>query len=90
MLAHETRYDVCGNRTVMLSSAAHEAGDVVGSSDGRTCRGTAGAVACLKITLDDVKLAVLRRIEVPLNIRLDRLHLAIQAAMGCPHPAASK
>src|ERR1700730_7463465 len=39
-------------------------------------------IARLKISLDDVKPAVLRRIEVPLNIRLDRLHLAIQAAMG--------
>jgi hypothetical protein len=43
---------------------------------------SADTVACLKITLDDVKPAVLRRIEVPLVIRLDRLHLAIQAAMG--------
>jgi hypothetical protein len=33
-------------------------------------------------TLDDVKPPVLRRIEVPFDIRLDRLHLAIQAAMG--------
>ena len=43
---------------------------------------TADTIARLKITLDDVKPAVLRRIEVPFNIRLDRLHLAIQAAMG--------
>ncbi len=43
---------------------------------------TADAIAHLKITLDDVKPAVLRRIEVPLAIRLDRLHLALQAAMG--------
>jgi Plasmid pRiA4b ORF-3-like protein len=43
---------------------------------------SADSIACLKITLDDVKPTVLRRIEVPLNIRLDRLHLAIQAAMG--------
>jgi hypothetical protein len=49
----------------------------------------ANAAARLKSTHDDVKLAVLRRIEVPLNIRRDRLHLAIQAAMGCPRPAAS-
>src|SRR5580704_5681421 len=40
------------------------------------------AIARLKITLDDVKPAVLRRIEVPLTLRLDRLHLVIQAAMG--------
>src|SRR6266481_9413220 len=43
---------------------------------------SADTIARLKITLDEVKPAVLRRIEVPLNIRLDRLHLAIQAAMG--------
>jgi hypothetical protein len=42
----------------------------------------ADTIARLKITLDDVKPEVLRRIEVPLTIRLDRLHLAIQAAMG--------
>ncbi len=42
----------------------------------------ANSIARLKITLDDVKPAVLRRIEVPFTIRLDRLHLAIQAAMG--------
>jgi hypothetical protein len=42
----------------------------------------ADTIARLKITLDDVKPAVLRRIEVPLDIRLDRLHLTIQAAMG--------
>lgn len=43
---------------------------------------TADTIACLKITLDDVKPQILRRIEVPLGIKLDRLHLAIQAAMG--------
>ena len=43
---------------------------------------TADRIACLKITLDNVKPTVLRRIEVPLGIRLDRLHLVIQAAMG--------
>lgn len=40
------------------------------------------AVAVLKITLDDVQPAVMRRIVVPADIRLDRLHLVIQAAMG--------
>jgi hypothetical protein len=39
-------------------------------------------IACLKITLDHVKPAVLRRVEVPVDLRLDRLHLTIQAAMG--------
>ena len=43
---------------------------------------SADSIARLKITLDDVKPTVLRRIEVPLAIRLDRLHLVIQAAMG--------
>ena len=43
---------------------------------------TSTSIARLKITLDDVKPAVLRRIEVPLTIRLDRLHLVLQAAMG--------
>ena len=36
----------------------------------------------LKVTLDDVEPKVLRRIEVPADIRLDRLHLTLQAALG--------
>ena len=43
---------------------------------------SAATVARLKITLDSVKPAVLRRVEVPFDIRLDRLHLTIQAAKG--------
>jgi len=43
---------------------------------------SADDIAHLKVTLDEVKPPVLRRIEVPLAIRLDRLHLALQAAMG--------
>jgi Plasmid pRiA4b ORF-3-like protein len=43
---------------------------------------TADTIARLKIALGHVKPMVLRRIEVPLDIRLDRLHLTIQAAMG--------
>lgn len=43
---------------------------------------SADTIARLKIALDDVEPAVLRRIEVPFDIRLDRLHLTIQAAMG--------
>jgi hypothetical protein len=42
----------------------------------------APSVAILKITLDDVEPVVMRRIVVPADIRLDRLHLVIQAAMG--------
>lgn len=40
------------------------------------------AIARLKITLNDVKPVVRRRVEVPLTLRLDRLHFTIQAAMG--------
>ncbi|HYA74274.1 MAG TPA: plasmid pRiA4b ORF-3 family protein [Roseiarcus sp.] len=36
----------------------------------------------LKVTLDDVEPKVLRRIEVPADIKLDRLHLTLQAALG--------
>ena len=36
----------------------------------------------LKITLDYVYPTVTRTLKVPVNIRLDRLHLTIQAAMG--------
>lgn len=43
---------------------------------------SAATIARLKITLDDVKPVVLRRVEAPFDIRLDRLHLTIQAAMG--------
>jgi hypothetical protein len=43
---------------------------------------SAATIARLKITLDDVKPVVMRRVEVPFDIRLDRLHLTIQAAMG--------
>src|SRR5579883_619261 len=39
-------------------------------------------LAHLKITLDKVKPVDLRRVDVPFDIRLDRLHLTIQAAMG--------
>jgi Plasmid pRiA4b ORF-3-like protein len=43
---------------------------------------TAASIARLRIKLDDVEPAVVRRVEVPLTIRLDRLHLVLQAAMG--------
>lgn len=36
----------------------------------------------LTLTLEDVAPAVSRRIAVPLDMKLDRLHLTIQAAMG--------
>jgi hypothetical protein len=43
---------------------------------------TAAGIAHLRIKLDDVEPAVVRRLEVPLAIRLDRLHLVLQAALG--------
>ena len=43
---------------------------------------SAATIARLKITLDNVTPVVLRRVEVPFDIRLDRLHLTIQAAIG--------
>lgn len=43
---------------------------------------TTNAIARLKVTLDDVEPKVLRRIEIPLTIKLDRLHLTLQAALG--------
>ncbi len=43
---------------------------------------TADSVARLKITLEDVEPAVMRRLEIPLALRLDRPHLVIQTAMG--------
>jgi len=42
----------------------------------------AETIARLKVTLDDVEPPVTRRLEVPLAIRLDRLHLTLQAALG--------
>ncbi len=43
---------------------------------------TVASVAHIKLKLDDVEPVVMRRIEVPLTIRLDRLHLVLQAAIG--------
>jgi len=40
------------------------------------------AIARLKISLDDVNPKVVRRLAVPFALRLDRLHLAFQAALG--------
>jgi len=45
--------------------------------------GTADVQVCqLKVTLKEVEPAVWRRIQVRRQVRLDRLHLIIQAAMG--------
>src|SRR5271166_2402790 len=48
------------------------------------------AVARLKVTLDDVEPKVLRRIEVPADIKLDRLHLTLQAALGWTNTTFTK
>jgi hypothetical protein len=42
----------------------------------------ADKIAILLVTLDDVEPAVRRRLAVPAGIKLDRLHLALQAALG--------
>src|SRR5687767_8882887 len=39
-------------------------------------------IACLEVTLEDVEPAVVRRLEVPLGIRLDRLNAVLQASIG--------
>jgi len=36
----------------------------------------------IKVTLEDIEPAVTRTLQVPADIRLDRLHLTLQAAMG--------
>jgi|SRR5271157_224699 len=43
---------------------------------------TDASIARLKVTLREVKPKVLRRLEVPFAMGLDRLHLTLQAAMG--------
>jgi hypothetical protein len=43
---------------------------------------TATEIVRLKITLDDVEPSVQRRVEVPLPIRLDRLHAVLQVTLG--------
>lgn len=43
---------------------------------------TATSIVRLKITLDDVKPVVMRRITVRFGVRLDHLHTIVQAAMG--------
>lgn len=40
------------------------------------------SIARLKIVLDDVEPAVMRRIEVPVALRLNRLHAVLQEAIG--------
>jgi hypothetical protein len=50
---------------------------------GQPCSTTAvTSVARIKIVLDDVEPTVMRRLEIPLSLRLDRLHTVLQVAMG--------
>jgi hypothetical protein len=39
-------------------------------------------IACLRIEIDEVEPPVVRRVEVPLSIRLDDLHFVLQIAIG--------
>src|SRR3954465_932249 len=38
--------------------------------------------ACLRVEIDEVTPAVIRRVEVPVTIRLDDLHFVLQIAIG--------
>ena len=49
---------------------------------GLTKGGTVLSIIELDFTLEYIEPAVKRTVQVPLGIRLDRLHLTIQAAMG--------
>ena len=40
------------------------------------------SIARIKVVLDNVEPPVVRRLEVPINVKLDRLHTILQAAMG--------
>ena len=44
---------------------------------------TANSIALLKVTLEDVRPAVQRRLAVPITIRLDRLHLVQHGPVTC-------
>ncbi len=39
-------------------------------------------IARLKVTMDDVEPAVVRRLDVPVDLRLDRLHEVLQVVIG--------
>jgi hypothetical protein len=39
-------------------------------------------IARLTVTLEDVEPAVMRRLDVPVDVRLDRLHVVLQVAIG--------
>lgn len=43
---------------------------------------TVTPIARIKVVLDDVEPPVMRRLEIPLSLRLDRLHTVLQVAMG--------
>lgn len=49
-------------------------------------------IACLRVEIDDVEPRVVRRVEVPLAIRLDDLHFVLQIAIGWQncHPFGGK
>ncbi len=41
-----------------------------------------GLIARIKVVMDEVKPVVMRRLEIPLALRLDRLHTTLQVAIG--------
>ena len=49
---------------------------------GHVGKGTAVSIIEIKVTLAYIEPAVTRILQVPSGIRLDRLHLTLQAAMG--------
>jgi hypothetical protein len=67
-------------RSTRSSSTPHLELDEDPGHTGRMA--TVASIARLKVTLDDVEPPVLGRLDVPLDLRLDRLHPVLQAALG--------
>src|SRR5262245_54915648 len=67
--------------TLRRTSKAATVPSVVASAEDTHPMTTLQEIVRLKITLDDVKPAVIRRVEVPVSITLDMLHEMIQAIM---------
>ena len=49
---------------------------------GQSGRGTTMSIIEINVTLEYIEPTVTRTLQVPIDIRLDRLHLTLQAAMG--------
>lgn len=48
----------------------------------KTKKSSSPAIATIKVTLDDIEPPIWRRLQVPLAIKLPKLHLVLQAAFG--------